>query len=363
MDEMKELGRLWADTPEATEQDLSAVRATLMWRLASSPARRRRWPRSALGGVASPARPRRHGLRLVLVGAMAAVLAGVIVAVQVGLGGSADPGGVGVLAAPPANAQALLRLAAKAAADQRDLVPGPGQYVHTKSLAQRALHVRQKSGGSTETRVMVTEERWEPLDAGKQPWLSREQAISATGRAPKWLWDHGVEDSLYETSCPAKPNDELAYARLGAWPTDLARVREKVMAEAGKDPFGVWSTLQQLIRESVVRPSLGAALYQVAAELDGMTLIPDTVDVAGRKGMAVSMDAGDGIRSEMVFDRQTYRYLGERFVNTRDRKGTSPGGSYVSPKGSATGTAVLGVDLAPGLPELSPKVSRMQIPC
>ncbi|GGS97157.1 hypothetical protein ACFFV7_21880 [Nonomuraea spiralis] len=82
-------------------------------------------------------------------------------------------------------------------------------------------------------------------------------------------------------------------------------MRAKIVAETGEEPLRIWSSLQSLVRESVVRPSLGAALYQVAAELDGIVLIDDAVDAAGRPGLAVAMDEGDGTRSELIFDRQT----------------------------------------------------------
>ncbi|MFG3437338.1 hypothetical protein ACGF0J_08845 [Nonomuraea sp. NPDC047897] len=75
------------------------------------------------------------------------------------------------------------------------------------------------------------------------------------------------------------------------------------------------------------------------------------------------MHEGDGTRSELIFDRDTYHYLGERTVNTRDRTvKVRAGGEFIEKKGAATGTAVLAVDLAAGLPEVSPKASRMKIP-
>ncbi|WP_052423799.1 CU044_5270 family protein [Nonomuraea candida] len=313
-----------------------------------------------------PDRPRRRWLaalsirRVALAGAMAVLLTGGIIAAQVSLGGS-DPGTSGhLLAAPPADAEALLTLAARAAAGRPDTVPARGQYVHTKTLAQHSLHTKDESGRTLATKVMVSQERWEAADVGR-PWLSRSRNLSATGPAPRKYWDRGVEDIVYEPgACPGRP----AYARLGAWPTDPARVRAKIVAGTGEEPLRVWHSLQSLVRESVVRPSLGAALYQVAAGLDGITLIGDAVDAAGRPGLAVAMDEGNGTRSELIFDRTTYHYLGERTVTTRDRTVETPtGGDYTEKKGTVTGTAVLTVDLAPALPEVSPKASRMKIPC
>ncbi|TDD06568.1 hypothetical protein E1294_48800 [Nonomuraea diastatica] len=291
---------------------------------------------------------------------MAVMLTGGITVIQAGLGGS-DPGTPGyVLAAPPADAKALLTLAARAAAGRPDTAPVRGQYVHTKTLAQHSLYTKDKSGRTLYTKVLVSEERWEAADVGK-PWLSRRQNLSATGPAPRKYWDRGVEDIVSEPgACPGRP----AYARLAAWPTDPAQVRAKIVADTGEGPLRIWRSLQALVRESVIRPSLGAALYQVAAGLDGIVLIDDAVDAAGRPGLAVAMDEGDGTRSELIFDRTTYRYLGERTVNTRDREVEAPsGGEYTEKKGATNGTAVLAVDLAPGLPEVSPRASRMKIPC
>ncbi|MEV4400315.1 CU044_5270 family protein [Nonomuraea sp. NPDC049607] len=346
MDELKLVEAVFAE-PEPTPEAAAKGRDRLL-REARAPRSDRRW-RTAL-----PIR------RVALVGAMAVLLTGGIVVSQVGLGGS-DPGTPGyLLAAPPADAKALLTLAARAAAGQRDTVPSQGEYVHTRTLAQRSLHTKDKSGTTQYTKVMVNEERWEAADVGK-PWLSRSQSLSGTGPAPRRYWDHGVEDIVHEPgTCPGRP----AYARLGAWPTDPAQVRAKIVADTGEEPLRIWRSLQGLVRESVVRPSLGAALYQVAAGLDGIVLVGDAMDAVGRPGLAVAMDGGDGTRSELIFDRQTYHYLGERTVSTRDRKvKVSSGVEYTEKKGTVTGTAVLAVDLARGLPEVSPKASRMKIPC
>ncbi|GLW11554.1 hypothetical protein Misp01_66820 [Microtetraspora sp. NBRC 13810] len=352
MDELKLIEAVFTEpepTPEAAAKGRDRfLRLTREAQASRSRRPRRRW------SAAPPIR------RVALVGAMAVMLTGGIIVTQVSLGGS-DPRTPGYLiAAPPADAQALLTLAARAAAGRPDTVPARGQYVHTKMLAQHSLYTKGESGRMLYTKVLVSEERWEAADAGK-PWLSRSQNLSATGPAPRKYWDHGVEDIVSEPgACPGQP----AFARLGTWPTDPAEVRAKIVADTGEEPLRIWRSLQHLVRESVVRPSLSAALYQAAAGLDGIGLVHDAVDVAGRPGLAVAMDEGDGTRSELIFDRKTYRYLGERTVNTRDRKvKVSSGGEYTEKKGTVNGTAVLAVDLAPSLPEVSPKASRMKIPC
>lgn len=349
---MNELGRVWARVPESDWSDVAAARATLNSRISQASRsgevvlrRRRRW----LPG-------RRLSVRLALVGAMAAVFGGGTVVTQVVLGGQASP-----LGAAPASAQALLELAARAADGQRDLVPGPGQYVHTKQLVQANLYVRDReTGRELHSVVQTSEERWEPADAGKA-WLTRERPESATGEAPRHLWDTGLEDTLYEaSSCPGR----RAYVRLAAWPTDVSQVRAKLTEQAGGDRLRMWDELKELATESVVRPSLSAALFRVAAGMDGITMIPDAVDAAGRKGTAVAMDEGNGTRTELIFDSATYGYLGFRTVNTRDIKQGPPGHpAFTTPKGTASGTAVIAVDLTTSLPELSDRVSRIREPC
>ncbi|MEV0614875.1 CU044_5270 family protein [Nonomuraea sp. NPDC050404] len=338
MDELKELGRLWADMPEASEQDLAASRAALLSR-AGMPQR----PRPRI-------RFRRPALRVGLVGALATGLSAVIVAAQVGLLGAGSV----------ANAQDLLKRASAAAAGQEELVPGPGQYVHTKMRVRKNLYTRDKATGKLPlTVVHGNEERWDPADANR-PWLMREQSYAAEGPALRHLWDRGVVDILHEPSyCPGP----RAYARLGDWPSDVGQVRAKLVAQVGEDPLSQWNELKRLVKESVVRPSLSAALYRVVAEVDGIELVPEVVDVAGRPGMAVAMDEGGGRRSELIFDRSTYRYLGERTVNVADVREDTPNGTITQPKGATTGTAVLGVELVPSLPAVSDKVSRMKIPC
>ncbi|MGW5156926.1 CU044_5270 family protein [Nonomuraea wenchangensis] len=352
MDELKLIEAAFAE-PEPTPEAAAKGRERLL-RLTRQ-AQTARLDRARHGWPATP--PIR---RVALVGAMAVMLTGGIVAAQATLGGS-DPRTPGyLLAAPPADARTLLTLAAAAADGRPDTVPARDQYVHTRTLAQHSLYTKDESGRTLYTKVLASEERWEAADLGK-PWLSRSQNLSATGPAPRKYWDRGVEDIVSEPgACPGQP----AYARLGAWPTDPAQVRAKIVADTGEQPLRIWRSLQSLVRESVVRPSLGAALYRVAAGLDGIVLIHDAVDAAGRPGLAVAMDEGDGTRSELIFDRATYRYLGERTVNTRDRRvKVSPGSEYTEKKGTVNGTAVLAVELTSGLPEVSPKASRIKIPC
>ncbi|MBV9092274.1 MAG: CU044_5270 family protein [Streptosporangiaceae bacterium] len=67
---------------------------------------------------------------------------------------------------------------------------------------------------------------------------------------------------------------------------------------------------------AVLPPRLGAALFQALARIPGVYLIPHVTDYAGRPGMAVAMTSY-GQRQELIFDPNTYQYLGSQTVLTQ----------------------------------------------
>jgi hypothetical protein len=63
---------------------------------------------------------------------------------------------------------------------------------------------------------------------------------------------------------------------------------------------------------------LKAALYLVAKDIPGVTLVSTDTDVDGRKGVSVGHLQPYGfLRSELLFDPNTGQYLGEREVVVR----------------------------------------------
>jgi hypothetical protein len=78
-----------------------------------------------------------------------------------------------------------------------------------------------------------------------------------------------------------------------------------------------WNVLAGLARAPLAPPKLRAAVYQLMSGQPDVRLVPDAVDAAGRPGIAVSRTlTGRGIRSELIFAADSYRYLGERDVTT-----------------------------------------------
>jgi hypothetical protein len=68
-----------------------------------------------------------------------------------------------------------------------------------------------------------------------------------------------------------------------------------------------------------------AAVYRAMAKIPGVALDKKTVDVAGRPALAVSMIIEGYIRQEVLLDRASYAYLGERSVVTKNHTGDDAG--------------------------------------
>ena len=331
MDEMTQVKQLLADKLEPDRQHLAPLRASLLEEARRPPTRR-------FAG----------SLRLAVAGvAVTAVTAGTVIFLQ---------------GAAPASAQEVLRQAAEAAQEQRDLTPGPDQYVHTL-FQQQQIQV-QNGKGELVNRV---QERWEPA-AGPKPWLLRERETSRADvpGMPRATFPHTTEvsDSVFKTDCEQAPSGELTYAGMAGITPDQMR---KKVAAGGPD---IWNTVSMLIRAAAVRPSVTPELYKIAAEVKGIKLIPETVDAIGRPGIGVTLEK-NGARSIMIFDRETYRYLGERF-EVLDPKKFAVAGLDLDEKTAnnpklrlitVNSSALVAVNVADGLPRLSANAATSKIPC
>ena len=115
----------------------------------------------------------------------------------------------------------------------------------------------------------------------------------------------------------APPNSR--YADL---PTDPAALLKKVYADTkgqGNSPDGAaFDFLGEALMESLLPPPVAAAIYRAAAMIPGVVLVADSVDAAGRHGVAVARTDEAGERREWIFNATTFEYLGERSYLVRD---------------------------------------------
>ncbi|WP_432022787.1 CU044_5270 family protein [Streptomyces parvus] len=287
---------------------------------------------------------RRSRRRPVLAGAGAALVL-VAAGVTALAGGFGGPGGPGSAATPPAGAvpAPVVQVArgsteglagavagiSGAAAGAELPEPRPGQFLYVRSEVSWMV-TWDGSDGKNESYVekLHPREVWMSPDGGTG-WLV-EPYKEATGRDGVTLDDPG----------PVRPSlDAPSYDYLRTLPTDPDLLLKKIYDETGgegSDPDQqAFTTIGDLLREQVVPPKLAAGLYRAAARIPGVVLVDDSVDAVGRAGIAIARaDEADGARTEWIFDRETYAYLGERTVQTRDaegiRKGTVRGRTAVT---------------------------------
>jgi hypothetical protein len=142
------------------------------------------------------------------------------------------------------------------------------------------------------------------------------------------------------------------YMYLRTLSTDPVRMLEYLRSQSGDtDPDRrAFASAGDLIRESYLPPAQRAAVFRAIKLIPDVVVVPDAQDAAGRAGIAVArVNTATGLRDELIFDRETYRFLGERaYVVREGALGSIPVGTQVA------GTAELSVAVADAPPSLSP---------
>jgi hypothetical protein len=102
------------------------------------------------------------------------------------------------------------------------------------------------------------------------------------------------------------------YRLLQSLPTDPQALLDLIYkTKHGTDQEGVFTTIGDMLRESIAPPAVSAALYRAAALIPGVTVVPSVTDAMGRSGVAVSFTYF-GRQDEWIFDPHTFQFLGER---------------------------------------------------
>ena len=279
----------------------------------------------------APARPaRRAGRRLVLVGLLPTVAAGlvagaVIVAVANGPEGSAPTAGPADSApARPMTARGILLAAADKAAAS---APATGGYWVTKVELD---HLYDVGGYHVLGRSEV--ETWQPLGSGGDvvfvvrslgaapATVADKAAWQAAGSPTKWTLtgpdgrqsqgrglsaEPGARkvSTMPDGSFLALGGTPLTYAQIRALPTDPGKLKAyliKLDDAAGRD--GTWTPEQietwrtemlfteswELLGQLPVPPAVRAATYRMLADLPGLTVTENVKDANGRAGVGIS---------------------------------------------------------------------------
>ncbi|MFE2051535.1 CU044_5270 family protein [Streptomyces sp. NPDC059459] len=212
-------------------------------------------------------------------------------------------------------ASTVERIAA-AASTGKTPEPGPGQYIYTKSKVSY-LSVSHTDSDKSRTWVQPSHirETWKTPD-GKQGWLDE----------PGYQPEGGVSlDSDVESTVNGP-----SYSYLKTLPTDPDALLKKIYKETegqGNSPDQeAFATVGDLLKEQLAPAELNAALYRAAAKIPGVVVVDGAQDAAGREGIALAhVDRRSGDRTEWIFDRRTYTYLGSRAVQVVRTDDVEPG--------------------------------------
>ena len=262
--------------------------------------------------------------RAVLLPAMACALAGAVV------GGLALTGGDDAntsLATGPAlttrigaadaqGADRLLDHISLAAADTSETTVRDDQFLYIASKVASTYPKTVDDKTTVVSEKLHSRQVWQSPD-GRNGWLIEPGNTS--------------EDGI----TLAGPNPlRSAYHRLAQLPTEPGALLRKIYQEsdANRDPEvprdqAAFVAIGDLLTESYPPANLTAALYKAAAEIPGVVAVDDAVDAVGRHGVAIArLDEQSGQRTEWIFDKKTYAFLGERNVQVEPsetfKKGT-----------------------------------------
>ncbi|WP_405600872.1 CU044_5270 family protein [Streptomyces sp. NBC_01410] len=255
-------------------------------------------------GVRVQGKPMREGWRrpgvlapLAAVAVAASVIAGLVFTGH-------DAGGV---RPAPSEAAALLEDVALAA--EHGTVPGDirdDQFVYIES---KVGYVGYQAGRKPKLEPIHKREVWRSVDGSRAGFLREANHV---GQRPLNPDTPGVESNTNYRHLQTLPTDPDAM---------LTWLHKVDRGEGGKSKDqNAFVLVGDLVAESLMPPKVSAALYRAAAKIPGVQIVEDSVDAAGRHGVAVARE-DSGIREELIFDKKTKKYLGERSVAVRDIEG------------------------------------------
>lgn len=311
MDDLTTLRDAWDRPAPPSAAAHAAARAALLDRA------------SARTAGTTPRRARRFrlprmGVRLAAVGALAVTIAaGVTVAQNLGgtdKNGHPRPVVPGLPGGPVANAQTVLYKAAERAQARAFTPPRPGQWTY---LETRYTSPGNPPVGKTQTPKWPLKSRvdrmWIRIDGTRlAEYRDGKLEISPTGGGMPPV------DYASVVKIPLAPDALLAWVKKDAPNSSTVE----------SSNYTAFQMLASLLNNNLVPPRQEAAVYRAMAKIPGVTLNKSAVDVAGRPALAVSRVIEGWIRQEVLLDRTSYAYLGERSLAIKDHTGDAGTGEH-----------------------------------
>ncbi|MFE0174381.1 CU044_5270 family protein [Streptomyces sp. NPDC059002] len=151
-----------------------------------------------------------------------------------------------------------------------------------------------------------------------------------------WLSPDGLKGWLYEPGFQPEEGITLdgdvegwSYNKVSKLPTATDALLERIYADTNGQSSRdqqAFDTISEMISEQIAPPKISAALYRAGAKIPGVVVVDHAKDAAGRAGIALARtDEQTGERTEWIFDKKTYEYLGSRGVQVKEVDGVKPG--------------------------------------
>jgi len=261
-------------------------------------------------------------LRLAAAGVCAAAF---LIALPIGIFGGSGK-------VQPAVAQ-VLRDAARVAATQEPVAPGPGQYLFTRSKdAYLSAVGYDPDDPDCQRPPCEATETWSVLvPSVRESWISfdgsRRGRVRAVSGKPKFV-SAGQRAGWVAAGSPPLPRagqvEDSGLSSGGmldasVLPTDPVELRHLIEARKIRGIEGppgeaeTFTLIGDMLRETYLPSDVRAAIYRLTAELPGVELLGEVHDPVGRLGTGIAFtDRKRGTRHELIFDPATAALLGER---------------------------------------------------
>ncbi|SDM64203.1 CU044_5270 family protein [Nonomuraea jiangxiensis] len=308
--DLEALRQAWPQPAPPSPEARTAARDALLRRAAAAAPQHA--GRIRLSGIGGRTRLSKAGRRAATIGLLAALISAVALV--------ANPGGVEAphsivpgIAVPVANAQALLGRAAAAAGNRAFTAPRPDQWVYIETRLQGVPKATTDEVQTPDTPLETRVDRsWTRADGKEMAYFENGELVrSATGGAMP------PQDYATVASLPTDPDALLSwmYAKVIGGPNGSEEDRHNQ----------AYRLLGSMLAQNLVPPAQEAAVYGAMAKIPGVTVNTDAVDVDGRPAVAVARVENGWVSHELLLDRSTYTYLGERALASADYTAPEPG--------------------------------------
>jgi hypothetical protein len=205
----------------------------------------------------------------------------------------------------------------------------PDQFVYVDAIRQ-SIAMTGMGKDLSELRVVFLPPgrawTWESVD-GRRDGLTRRGKTDATHPDGADEPIPGCKDGKNRPTLD-RPEIEQECSPYPAYrkdlPTDVDAMVAHVYSAVGTDASpgespdsAAFRRVGALIAASLPAPPVQALAFEAAARIPGATVLENVSDISGRAGIAVARTDG-GVRTELIFDPDTYAYLGSNEVVVED---------------------------------------------